>query len=190
MNRKRRFAGTLLCGLAILLAGGVAMAQQDDTSPAVPREFRAVWVATVANIDWPSKPGLSTEEQKKEALAILDQCEALNLNAVVLQVRAQADSFYKSDLEPWSYYLTGQQGKAPKPFYDPLEFWIDEAHARGLELHAWFNPYRANHPAMRGEISPKSIVKTRPDLALKLAQEGYYWLDPAQKDNPGTIPPR
>jgi uncharacterized lipoprotein YddW (UPF0748 family) len=166
------------------------MAQQDDTSPAVPREFRAVWVATVANIDWPSKPGLSTEEQKKEALAILDQCEALNLNAVVLQVRAQADSFYKSDLEPWSYYLTGQQGKAPKPFYDPLEFWIDEAHARGLELHAWFNPYRANHPAMRGEISPKSIVKTRPDLALKLAQEGYYWLDPAQKDNPGTIPPR
>ncbi len=181
MNRKRQFAG-ILCGLAMLLAGGVAMAQEDNNGPVVPREFRAVWVATVANIDWPSKPGLSTEEQKKEALAILDKCEALNLNAVVLQIRAQADSFYQSDLEPWSYYLTGQQGKAPKPYYDPLEFWIDEAHARGLELHAWFNPYRANHPAMRGEMSPKSIVKTRPDLALKLAQEGYYWLDPAQKD--------
>ena len=109
--------------------------------PAVKREFRGVWVATVANIDWPSKRGLTAGEQKQELISLLDQFRKLNFNAVVLQVRPMCDSFYESKLEPWSEYLTGEQGKSPG--YDPLKFAIEEAHKRGLELHAWFNPYRA-----------------------------------------------
>lgn len=104
--------------------------------PVVQREFRAAWVATVANINWPSRPGLSTEDQKAEAIRLLDMLEDHRFNAVVLQVRPQCDALYPSDLEPWSYYLTGEQGRAPEPFYDPLAFWIEEAHGRGIELHA------------------------------------------------------
>ncbi|MFZ4622215.1 MAG: glycoside hydrolase family 10 protein, partial [Bacteroidota bacterium] len=151
-----------------------------DDIPRAEREFRAVWVATVANIDWPSKPGLSTEQQQKEALAILDTAAALNMNAIILQVRPHCDALYASTLEPWSSYLTGTQGKAPEPFYDPLKFWIDEAHKRGMELHAWFNPYRA---LLTGgnPIPDSSIVKRRPDLAKKI-NDGMYWLDPSQKE--------
>ncbi len=105
-------------------------------------EFRAVWVATVANIDWPSKPGLSTEQQKKEIVDILNMNRDLGMNAIILQIRPTADAFYPSELEPWSKYLTGTPGKAPDPFYDPLQFWIEECHKRGMELHAWLNPYR------------------------------------------------
>ena len=108
--------------------------------PTVEREFRAVWIASVANINWPSKPGLSVAEQKQEAIDMLDFLQKNNFNAVILQVRPQCDALYESKLEPWSYYLTGTQGKAPEPFYDPLEFWIEEAHKRALELHAWLNP--------------------------------------------------
>ncbi|MFN6301293.1 MAG: family 10 glycosylhydrolase, partial [Planctomycetota bacterium] len=93
--------------------------------PELEREFRGVWVATVANIDWPSKPGLSTEEQKSQAINILDRCQDLGLNVIVLQVRTSCDALYRSELEPWSYYLTGEQGQAPEPMYDPLEFWIE-----------------------------------------------------------------
>lgn len=145
----------------------------------VMREFRAAWVATVANIDWPSKPGLSAFEQQQEAIELLDFLKDNQFNAVVFQVRPQADALYKSDIEPWSYFLSGKQGDAPEPYYDPLAFWIDEAHKRGLELHAWLNPYRAYHT--KGSfISEKSIVKTNPELVYKL-QEGYYWMDPALK---------
>src|SRR3954470_18295301 len=146
--------------------------------PEIRREFRGVWVATVANIDWPSKPGLPAEKQQAEMRAILDKCVALKLNAVVLQVRPMADAFYKSDLEPWSEYLTGTAGKDPG--YDPLEFAVHEAHARGLELHAWFNPYRAWHPSGKSEPPANHLVKTRPDLAKNLGQ--YYWLTPTHKD--------
>ncbi len=90
--------------------------------PKVMQEFRAAWIATVANINWPSKPGLSTAIQKQEAIDLLDFLQKNNFNAAILQVRPQADALYKSDLEPWSYYLTGKQGKAPDPYYDPLEF--------------------------------------------------------------------
>jgi len=148
--------------------------------PGAMREFRAAWVATVANIDWPSKPGLSTEQQKQETIAILDTIVALNMNAVILQVRPQCDALYASSLEPWSYYLSGKQGKKPVPYYDPLEFWIEEAHNRGIELHAWFNPYRAHHPK-GAEISEFSIVKTRPHL-VRLVEGGYHWLDPSMQE--------
>ncbi len=105
-------------------------------------EFRGVWVATVNNIDWPSKPGLSTEEQKKEVIEILDLHQKLGMNAIVFQARPCSDAFYPSDLEPWSRYLTGSPGLYPSPFWDPLQFWIEECHKRNMELHAWLNPYR------------------------------------------------
>jgi len=145
-------------------------------TPNAEREFRAAWVATVANINWPGKPGIPVEEQKKEAIALLDLLYKNNFNAVIFQVRPQCDALYKSDLEPWSYYLTGEQGKAPDPWYDPLEFWIEEAHKRGLELHAWLNPYRAHH-VVGGEVTDASIVKKRPELVVQL-ESGYWWLVP------------
>ncbi len=144
------------------------------------REFRAAWVATVANINWPSKPGISTREQQQEAIALLDFLQAHHFNAVVFQVRPQADALYASELEPWSYYLTGKQGQAPNPFYDPLEFWVKAAHERGMELHVWLNPYRAHHKDGK-EISSSSIVSKQPSLVMKL-KEGYWWMDPARKE--------
>lgn len=145
-------------------------------SPNAEREFRAAWVATVANINWPSQPDIPVEQQKQEAIALLDLLYENNFNAVIFQVRPQCDALYKSELEPWSYYLTGEQGKAPNPWYDPLEFWIDEAHKRGLELHAWLNPYRAHH-VVGGEVTESSIVKKRPELVVRL-ESGYWWLVP------------
>ncbi|HSO78420.1 MAG TPA: family 10 glycosylhydrolase, partial [Bacteroidales bacterium] len=148
-------------------------------TPSAEREFRAAWVATVANINWPSKPGLPVADQKREALELLDLLYKNHFNAVVFQVRPHTDAMYKSELEPWSYYLTGEQGMAPDPYYDPLEFWIEEAHKRGIELHAWLNPYRAHHPA-GGEVTETSIVKKHPELVIKLEQ-GYWWMDPAKQ---------
>jgi uncharacterized lipoprotein YddW (UPF0748 family) len=183
MNLTRRFF--LLLPLALAISSGCAILKPstDDSASSVPpadREFRGVWVATVSNIDWPSKPGLSTDEQKREALVILDSAVALHLNAIVFQVRPHCDAMYESSLEPWSYYLTGTQGLPPEPYYDPLSFWVEESHKRGLELHAWFNPYRAQLPR-GGEIGDSSIVKKRPHLA-KLLPNGTYWLDPANKE--------
>lgn len=142
-------------------------------------EFRGAWIATVANINWPSRNDLSTEAQKKEALEMLDFLEDNNFNAVILQVRPQADALYDSEIEPWSYFLTGKSGRAPQPFYDPLEFWIEEAHNRGLELHVWLNPYRAHHTTGK-EIGEKSIVKTHPELVMEL-KNGMWWMDPGSK---------
>ena len=149
-------------------------------TPGAAREFRAAWVATVANINWPSKPGLSTAEQQKEAIELLDFLKDHNYNAVVFQVRPQADALYESSLEPWSYYLTGTQGKAPSPYYDPLSFWVKEAHDRGLELHVWLNPYRSHH-ITGGPVSESSLVKTKPELMVHL-KEGYWWFDPSLKE--------
>lgn len=144
--------------------------------PAVAREFRAVWVATVVNIDWPSRPGLTTEAQQQEARRILDSAVSIGLNAVVFQVRPHCDALYASRLEPWSSYLTGEEGKPPAPFYDPLTFWIEEAHSRGLELHAWFNPYRA-HLTRGGPVSDSCIVRRHPEL-VRFLPDSTWWLDP------------
>ncbi len=152
-----------------------------DIIPGPISEFRAAWVATVINIDWPSSNSLSAKKQQAEAIAILDRLVELNFNAVILQVRPQADAIYHSKIEPWSYYLTGEQGKKPKPSWDPLTFWVQEAHSRGLLLHAWFNPFRANHKGHKGGLSKKSIVKDQPELVHRLGDEGYWWMDPAQE---------
>lgn len=165
------------------LAGeGPVSADPRGGVPEPAREFRAVWVATVDNIDWPSRPGLPADSQRVEALTILDRSVELGLNAVVLQVRPQCDALYASQLEPWSYYLTGQQGLAPEPAYDPLEFWVDEAHRRGLALHAWFNPYRVRHPQQRGPMAPSSVAVQRPDLVRSLGTGDFLWLDPGEPD--------
>jgi len=184
MNRKVFYSLSLIATLILLASCGAskktAYVEPSKAAPKAQQEFRAAWVATVANINWPSKPGLSTDEQKKEALALLDFLKTHNFNAVIFQVRPQADALYQSNLEPWSYYLTGQQGKAPEPYYDPLQYWIEEAHNRGLELHVWLNPYRAHHVA-GGPVTDSSLVKRRPNLALYL-KEGYWWFDPSMKE--------
>lgn len=145
--------------------------------PTVEREFRAAWIATVANINWPSKRNLSVEQQKAEAIELLNLLQEHNFNAVIFQARPSADAFYQSSYEPWSYFLTGETGKAPYPFYDPLQFWIEESHKRGLELHVWINPYRVHH-SNGGSVNYASMAKKASDHVVKL-QNGMYWFDPA-----------
>ena len=164
-----------------MLATVLTMALSQNAEPASPamREFRAAWVATVANIDWPSKPGLSNDQMRAEMVTILDSCEKANLNAVIFQVRPHADAMYDSPYEPWSYYLTGEQGKAPADGWDPLEFLVEQAHDRGLEVHCWFNPYRAKHPAQRGPLSSRSVPRSHPKLVKQYGD--YMWMDPGEK---------
>jgi len=158
----------------------VSSVQNLTPPPPLRREFRGVWVASVDNIDWPSVPGLSTREQQEELIAILDRAAALRLNAVILQVRPGADALYASPYEPWSEYLTGKMGRAPDPWYDPLEFAVNEAHKRGLELHAWFNPYRARHPSAKSPISPNHISRTNPELVKRYGK--HLWMDPGEPE--------
>ena len=132
--------------------------------PPPAREFRGAWIATVANIDWPSKPGLPVERQKQELISLLDRAAQLHFNAVLFQVRTVADALYASPLEPWSEYLTGIQGKTPEPAYDPLALAVAEAHKRGLELHAWFNPFRAAHPEAKSPPALNHVIRTHPEI--------------------------
>ncbi|MEJ6004891.1 family 10 glycosylhydrolase [Paucibacter sp. AS339] len=147
-------------------------------APQAPREFRAAWVATVANIDWPSRKGLSSTEQQAEAIALLDQATALKLNAIVLQVRTSADALYASTLEPWSEYLSGIQGQAPEPFYDPLSFWVEQAHRRGLELHAWFNPFRARQSHAASSTDARHLSRSQPQWVKRCGDQ--LWIDPGE----------
>ena len=161
---------------ALILLASVPARSQESEPPTVAREFRAIWVATVANIDWPSKPGLSTWDQQAELVAILNKAVTLHMNAIVLQVRPATDALYSSALEPWSEYITGQMGRAPEPFYDPLAFAVEEAHKRGLELHAWFNPYRSLHPTAKSEVAGTHLSNTRPGIVRRYGK--HLWLDP------------
>ena len=111
-------------------------------------------------------------------LAILDYAKQHNLNAVVFQVRPAGDALYQSNLEPWSEYLTGVQGQPPSPLWDPLATWIEEAHKRGLELHAWFNPYRIKHASSKANIAPLSLARTNPAVVRKYGD--YLWADPGE----------
>ncbi len=148
-----------------------------EKPPQITREFRAAWVAAVYNIDWPSVSGLSASAQKSEARAILDKLAALKMNAVILQVRPHADALYSSSLEPWSPWLTGTMGKSPG--YDPLAYWIEQGHARGIEIHAWFNPFRAlsntSHSCCDSHVS-----RARPDLIKRYGTS--LWCDPSLPD--------
>lgn len=172
-----RWAGqrpALLSIALLLLAGCTTAPKVAENPPPAPREFRAAWVATVANIDWPTKTGLSAEEQRAEAIVILDWARALKLNAIILQVRPAADALYPSAFEPWSEYLSGKQGGDPG--YDTLKFWVEEAHRRGLQLHAWFNPYRARHFQAKSDFAATHIAKTHPESVKQYGD--YHWMDP------------
>jgi uncharacterized lipoprotein YddW (UPF0748 family) len=162
-------------------AGAPALAAH-ELPPPEPREFRAAWIATVANIDWPSAPGLSAAQQRSEALAILDRAQALGLNALVLQVRPAGDAIYPSTLEPWTEYLGGAQGRAPwragEAAWDPLAFWLEQARRRGLELHAWFNPYRARHSAAKSPLAPPHLGLREPGLVK--TYDDMLWMDPGE----------
>jgi len=140
------------------------------------REFRAAWIATVANIDWPSKPGLPAIEQQQEFIARLDELKALGCNAVIVQVRPVCDALYDSKIEPWSHFLTGRQGEPPFPYYDPLVFMINETHKRNMEFHAWFNPYRALMDSKQNPNPPKTVTRTHPDWLISYG--GKTYLDP------------
>ena len=142
------------------------------------REFRAAWVATVANKDWPSQPGLPVAQQQAELISLLDRAAQLHFNAIFFQVRSVSDAMYPSAIEPWSEYLTGVQGRAPAPYYDPLAFAITEAHQRGLALHAWFNPFRAGHPQSKSPPAANHVTRLLPELVRHYCDQTL--LDPGE----------
>lgn len=176
---QRTLARVALLTLAVAASCCVSSLQADEV-PSPPREFRAAWIASVANIDWPSKKGLSTEQQKAELIALLDKSVDLHLNAVILQIRPSADAFYTSRIEPWSEYLSGTMGQPPKPFYDPLKFAVDEAHKRGLQLHVWFNPYRVRHSDAKTPPAPAHVSSSYPEIVREYGN--YLWFDPGEPD--------
>ena len=143
------------------------------------RELRAAWVATVTNLDWPSSNGLSTAQQKQELINLFDEMILDGVNTIIFQIRTECDAFYNSSFDPWSYWLTGAQGTPPSPYYDPLEFAIEEAHKRGMELHAWFNPYRADRQVTgTGSYvkAPNHVTNLHPDWVIQISN--FKFLDP------------
>jgi uncharacterized lipoprotein YddW (UPF0748 family) len=147
-------------------------------APTVQREMRGLWIATVGNIDWPSRAGLSADQQKAELVQILDKAARTGINTIVLQVRPAADALYESSLEPWAAWLTGTQGMSPG--YDPLAFAVAESHARGMQLHAWINPFRAGNTADTAKLAPGHVFNTRRDLVRVYG--GNLWMDPGDPD--------
>jgi uncharacterized lipoprotein YddW (UPF0748 family) len=140
------------------------------------REFRGIWIATVENIDWPSYKNLSSDQQKQEFITIIDRLKKDKFNAVFIQIRPSSDALYESSIEPWSEWLTGQQGRSPSPYYDPLKFMIDECHKRGIEIHAWFNPFRSVMNVKASSISPQHVSRMHP--LWNITYGNYKWLNP------------
>ncbi|CAN5777574.1 family 10 glycosylhydrolase [soil metagenome] len=151
-------------------------AQKDSVKP----EFRGVWIATITNIDWPDKPTVNSDEQKAQFIKLLDMHKRNGMNAIVMQIRPSTDAFYPSTLEPWSEWLTGVQGQPPVPYYDPLEFMIEETHKRGMEFHAWMNPYRAVFNIFNSSITATHITRIHPEWFLNYGEKKYF--DPGNKE--------
>lgn len=141
-------------------------------------EFRGVWIATVDNIDWPLKNS-TTQEQKSDFIRILDMHKRNGMNAIIMQIRPSGDAFYPSAYEPWSEWLTGVQGRAPNPYYDPLAFMVEETHKRGMEFHAWINPYRSEFIIGKSSIADNNLLRRRPDWFISYGNKKYF--DPANK---------
>ena len=154
----------------ILFAGLIGAIGQSNPK----REFRAAWIATVENIDWPSKPGLSAKEQKEEFVSLLDHLKSAGLNAVIVQIRPATDAFYPSPFEPWSPYLTGRMDVAPQPYYDPLSFMIKAAHDRSMEFHAWLNPYRALNHNDLSVLSANHPLRQNPQWFVQYGSKYYF----------------
>jgi len=176
LNRKTfaRSAYHRMCW-GVWMMMGLCTAQINVQAQAPPKwELRGAWIATVGNIDWPSKPGLPADQQKAEYIRILDTLQRLGINAVFVQIRPAADAFYPSDQEPWSYWLSGEQGKPPYPLYDPLQFMIAEAHRRGMEFHAWLNPYRAVFNIHSSRVAANHITRRAPQWFLTYGDKMYF----------------
>lgn len=171
-----RLFGTAACVLASSCVGGTLATAQEQDPPPLTREFRAAWVATVNNIDWPSRPGLPAVAARAELDAIVARAAALRLNALIFQVRPAGDAFYPSRLEPWSEWLTGAQGRAPDEAWDPLQYLIDACHRRGLQLHAWFNPFRAWHESARSSPARSHVLSREPSCCVRYGN--FRWMDP------------
>lgn len=154
----------LLTAVTVLASIVVTEAWAQSSEP--PKyEFRAAWIATVLRLDWPPVGQNQPSVQKEQLVKMIDELASIGINAIFFQVRSEADALYQSDYEPWSYWLTSTQGQAPDPRWDPLEFAVEHAHKRGVELHAWFNPYRA----VRGSgytNSADHVSQTHPDWML------------------------
>ncbi|MFZ1313515.1 MAG: family 10 glycosylhydrolase [Chitinophagaceae bacterium] len=151
------------------------------TTEAQPKyEFRGVWIATVNNIDWPQSGMTDPEKQKADYIRLLDLHQQNGMNAMIVQVRPAADAFYPSQYEPWSQWLTGVQGKPPTPYYDPLQFMIEETHKRGMEFHAWLNPYRAVHHIGQSSVAPNHISRVHPEWFLTYGDKKYF--NPGNKE--------
>lgn len=172
----KNFRRLISAALALITALSLAL---PASAADAPKEFRAVWVSTIYNLDYPSKTGLTVSQLKSEADEILDKCKAMGMTAVILQVRPNGDAFYKSSIYPWSQYLTGSQGTAPSGGFDPLKYWVKEAHARGLELHAWINPYRVTRSgsADYNSLAASNPAVKHPDWVVKYS-DGNYYLNP------------
>ena len=158
--------------LALFFAGNV----NAQSLPLPKYEFRGAWIATVRHLDWPD-PATNSAEQIALLKQMLDGLQVAGINAVFFQIRSESDAMYESSIEPWSYWLTGEQGRGPEPYYDPLSLAIEEAHKRGMELHAWFNPYRAD----RGSPYPKAqshVTHLHPGWILPF--ENLRILDPGK----------
>lgn len=155
-----------------LCIGTALTAQAQDLPPKY--EFRAAWIATVDNIDWPSVKGLPADSQKAEFVRMLDLHQANGMNAIIMQIRPAADAFYPSPYEPWSEWLTGVQGTPPQPYYDPLAFMIEETHKRGMEFHAWCNPYRAKFNLAKSSIAPTHVTRMKPEWFLDYGDKRYF----------------
>jgi len=161
--------GTLLFILSI---SSTVFAQTNSVPPK--RELRGVWIATVRNIDWPSKGNITPAAQQKELLDILDDHQKTGINSIYLQVRPSADAFYGKGRELWSQFLTGKQGVVPNPYWDPLDFAINEAHKRGMELHAWLNPYRATNDLIDSNTSVNHIKRKHPEWFFNYGRQTYF----------------
>lgn len=166
----------------IILAAITTLAAVISATGAEPkRDFRGAWIQTI----YQGYDKRSTAENKAFLAELLDRLADAGINAVIFQVRPRGDAFYRSDLEPWSKYLTGSTGKAPVPAWDPLQFMIDQCHSRGMELHAWLNPYRASTVADAASLPPGNIIKRRPDLFVRYGKD--YYFNPAKSENRSHI---
>ena len=168
MNIIRRILAAAL-SLTLLAPVGAQAAGSE------PQEMRGVWVSSVYNLDYPTKATTSASALQSEADRILDNCVAAGLNTVFLQVRPTSDALYDSDIFPWSHWLTGEQGAAPANGFDPLEYWVEGAHARGLELHAWLNPYRVTRDKNWDALDPSNPAKQHEDWVVQYSDGNYYY---------------
>lgn len=166
----------IILSLSVLLIAAGVFAQ--EKLPKIQREFRGMWIATVANLDFPSTRELNAEQQKEEIIKLLDLAQELKINAVVFQVSSMQDAMYESELVPSSEFLTGKMGM--KLEFDVLKFVLDESHKRGIVVHAWFNPYRASHATLKNEVAENHITKVHPDWIVSYGK--LQMLDPARKD--------